>query len=75
MISTNERIERLKATGDQLDEQIKAADFEIAELQNYRSKLSSKRNRVWGRQMKLMGASIQRNLRGSKEDRIVGGLR
>jgi len=72
--STNEKIERLKATGDQLDEQIKAADFEIAELQNYRSKLSSKRNKVWGRQMKLMGASIQRNLRAAKEDYIVGGL-
>ncbi len=69
MISTNEKIDKLKATGDQLDEQIKEADFEIADLQNYRSKLSSRRNKVWGRQMKLMGASIQRNLRGGKHAR------
>ena len=69
MTSTNEKIERLKATGDQLDEQIQVADFEIEDLQKYRSKLSSKRNKVWGRQMKLMGASIQRNLRAVKEEK------
>jgi hypothetical protein len=63
---TEQRIKETKDYEHSLSEKIKIAEFEIEELQEYVSNLRIKQGRAQSRLMKLMGASIQRNLRSSE---------
>ena len=63
MKNTDERIEQLKNLEQSLSEKIKVAEFEIEDLQKYVRNLRHKQGIAQHRLLKLMGASIQRNLR------------
>ena len=63
MKNTDQRIEQLKDLEHSLSEKIKIAEFEIEDLQKYVSNLRRKQGIAQHRLFKLMGASIQRNLR------------
>lgn len=63
MKNTDQRIDQLKDLEHTLSEKIKVAEFEIEDLQKYVSNLRRKQGIAQHRLFKLMGASIQRNLR------------
>ena len=63
MKNTDQRIDQLKDVEHTLSEKIKVAEFEIEDLQKYVSNLRRKQGIAQHRLFKLMGASIQRNLR------------